>query len=540
MNLRKFNWQITILSIIVLIAGFNIFFNLGEKHLHQDENAHFLTAYGFKQTGDFVKWDFLNERALEPYTRNFIYTYVVYVSNSLFGWNEFSTRLPGAIIGVLGVFLIYFITILITRKQAIALGASYLYSVNDVVLYFARFARGYIFLMLIAIVLFYLSYLIAKSTNVKDLIKLTGLSALFFILGLHFHPTIVLLLPGALIAMSIFFFRNYSVKKYHLIYLLILLGFILILLNILGRIEIVPYLNFEEHISLEFELTNYDFIYLKHLTNPYNIPYYVLFILPFILIFTWRKNKELSYVLGSFVFIPLAISAYMFNRYEDFRYIAIIQPIFIILVSSSIYYLIDFLKLKKTWKFLLFGLIILLIIPFQFPGVHGSNFLVQESQATSDNIELGRIHRRAATPELEKTYEWIFNQPSDRVTIIKPSDGGINWDDNYYLWKYLERYPNKKLILYQETAYYSGKFNEVYHHSKYYTNLDKNVPFESIIHQNDTYIVANVRHLMNQDLLYELDNNCINLADQIEIVKFNYFEEYSKEENNYFPNVFTC
>lgn len=529
-----------IAGVILLICFFNIFSNLGDKPLHQDENVHFSAAYGFKETGDFVKWDFLNNRPLEEYNRNFVYTYAVYASNSLFGWSEFSTRLPGAIIGFLGVILIYIVVLNISKKQAIALAASYLYAVNDIIIYFARFARGYVFLMFIAITLFYLCYLITKSSNKKDLVKLNVLTFLLFILGLHFHPTAILILPAILISTFIFFVKNYPIRKYHSIYLIFLLVSLFLTLNIIGKLETIPSINFEEHVSLEFELKDYSFFYMKHLTNPYNFSYIALFILPILFIFTWRKNRELAYNLFSFVYIPIILSIYMFNRYEDFRYIAVIQPIFIILLSSLIYYFIDILRIKKAWKFTLLILALLLLIPFQFPGVYGDNNFVHESQATWDNTDAGRIHRRAAAPELERTYDWIFSQPSTYITLVKTANGGIDWSDRYYLDEYVKKYPDKNVNLFYETDYYTGKFNEAYSHSTYYKDLRNNIPYKNIIYENNTYIISNLRHLTNKDLLMELDSNCQNLAQEIGVSRFNYFEEYSIEENNYYPNVFIC
>ena len=54
------------------------------------------------------------------------------------------------------------------------------------------------------------------------------------------------------------------------------------------------------------------------------------------------------------------------------------------------------------------------------------------------------------------------------------------------------------------------------------------------------YAVAPLRHLTNKEIMKYLDNNCNNLAKNIGIHQFNYFENYKYSENNYFPNVFMC
>ena len=538
-------WCSTIFIIILIIGGSNIFVNLGKLPLHQDENLHFITAYGFKETGQFVQWNFLYNIPGEEYTRNFIYTYFVFLSCKLFGFSEFSTRLPGALVGFFGIFLIYFISKPIFKNKKISLVGAYIYSVNDVIIYFSRFVRGYIFLIILSIIIFYLCNTLFKETKFKKGIIKGVIILLLFIFSFNFHATAVLLLPLIILTYSIFLIKALPFKKYFLVYIAFLAAVIFVILSIFGVLNLfnLPF-NISNQINLNFNISQYDTIYLIHITNPYNLPYYYLFIFLLCFIIGLKKNlaRNLSFLVS--IYLPLFFSLYFFNRYEDFRYIAVIQGIFVLFISSSVYifFILFFgnIKKRKPLKLLILIILVLLVISIQISYVPQIKPFSQISQANWKNIEGDRIHRRTAQPELYKTFDYLFGLPEDNLVIIRLEDGGINWNDNYYLSEYLKRFPNKKVVLYKETESYSGKFNEIYSFNKSYENLDKNVTYGHIIYNRDTYILANLRHLTNDQLMKILDTNCKNIAGKIGIVKYNYFASYADYENNYFPNVFVC
>ncbi|OGJ19903.1 hypothetical protein A3K73_08090 [Candidatus Pacearchaeota archaeon RBG_13_36_9] len=549
-NIAKFTykegvWYSIIFLIILLIGGSNIFINLGKLPLHQDENLHFMTAYGFKETGHFVEWDFLNNRSLEPYTRNFIYTFFVYLSCEIFGFSEFSARFPGALTGFFGIFLIYFISKSFFKNKKISLLAAYTYSVNDVILYFSRFVRGYIFLMVISIIVFYFCKTLFRETKIKKGVMKGILILLLFIFSLNFHATAILLLPFIILTYFVFLIRFFPFKKYFLIYITFFILVVFIILNIVGflRLFSLPF-NIPQQINLDINLSQYDIIYLMHITNPYNFPYYFLFIFLPYLIINFKRNltRNLSFLTS--IYLPLFFSLYFFNRYEDFRYIAVIQGIFIIFISYLVYifFIFFFGNTKKIKPLKLIGLIILifLVISIQIPYVPQVKPFSKTSQANWENSEGSRIHRRVAQPELYKTFDYLFGLQGDNLVIIRLEDGGINWNDNYYLFLYLKDNPGKKIIFYKENAYYGGKFDEIYNFNKTYEKLDENVTYEEIIYKWDTYIIGNLRHLTNQQLMKILDADCKNLARKIGIERYDYFPSFAEYENDYFPNVFVC
>jgi 4-amino-4-deoxy-L-arabinose transferase-like glycosyltransferase len=533
------NYKMITLILIIIVGFSNIFLNLEKLPLHQDEQYHFETAYGYKETGNFVKWNFLYNTPEKNYERNIIYTYLVHISNETFGWSETSSRLVSAIIGFFGLFLIFFVTKRIFNSN-IALLSAYIYSVNDAIIYFSRFVRGYIFIMVASIIVFYLSYRLSQEKNwYKGSFYIILLLLLFFI-GLTFHPTFILLLPTTLMSVGIYIFKNISVKKEILI-----VGLLFSIIGIITLFLTKPIsFGITNHIATNINWLQYDLSYLKHITNPYNLPYFFFILLPiFSIVSIVRKYHfyKVHTLLLPGVIVPLLLSLYLFDRYEDFRYIAVLQPIFIIYISMLLYSIFGFLKNKKNSTNIL-TLILLLIttISFQAPYFPRIPFLTKTSQANWENIEGARIHRRTAVPESIKAFDYMFSQNDEELIIVRLEDSGIGWSDTYYLKQYSKKYPDKKITFYRENAYYSGSFDEIYSWNKNYDLLDKNIPYAELVFKKDTYVIGNLRHLTNKKLMILLDTSCTNIAKDIGIVRYSYFISYQEYQNNYFPNVFIC
>ncbi len=536
----KEGWGYISIFFIIFIIGFsNIFINLTNLPLHQDEIFHFSTAYGLKETGTFVTWDYLNNIPQSAYTRNNIYTILVFISSSVMGFSVFAGRFVSAIFGVFGLFAIYYISKKMFSSKKIALISAYIYSVNDIIIYFSRFLRGYIILILLSILILYLCYnLLLNKNHLKSSVYYILGIIFSFLVALNFHATAFLLLPLILIVFLIYLFKMLPIRKYFFIYILAISITSLFILNILGVVKLIqlPF-NIYNHINLNINLNNYDPSYFYNILNSYNISINLLIAMPFLLLSTLKsKNNVLKIILLNFsIFIPLIISLYFFNRYEDFRYIATIQGLFIIYLS---FYIVKISYLYK-WRRLILITLLMLFISFQFPYFPQINLVSKQAIANFKNIESQRIHRRTAVPESKKVFNYLINySKAEKITILRLADGGINWDDNYYLNIYLSN-SNKKVSFYIENAYYSGKFDEIFNNNKY-IDLEKNIDYTSLIYNDNTYIIGNLRHLTNKKMLSILDTECKNLSPELGIIKYNYFENYKNQNNNYYPNVFKC
>ncbi len=178
----------SLVFVLILIIWFsNIFVNLWKLPFHQDEVYHFSPAVTYSKTWEFAKWDFLYDEIWDTKwtDRNKTLTILTSYSQRLFWLSEFSSRLPVALAWLFGLFLIYFISIKITWNRIIWLISMYIYSVNDVILYFSGFLRAYIFLLILCLWLFYLLYRFLYIKNKKIKLIYAFFSTFLFLFWLY-------------------------------------------------------------------------------------------------------------------------------------------------------------------------------------------------------------------------------------------------------------------------------------------------------------------------------------------------------------------
>lgn len=520
---------------ILLLWASNIFINLWKLPFHQDEQFHFSPAVSFNETWDFAKWDFLNNQIGEKKwtDRNRSLTVMSAWTQKLFWISEWSSRLPVALAGFLGLFLIYFVASQITQNKDIWLIAVYFYAISDPILYFSRFLRWYIFLALIGLLLFYVLYKFLSTESKKKKWIYLLYSLWLFILGVEFHATIILLFPIVVLLLFLFITEIYSIKKHIWIYSGFFLIFWILWLNILGIIHwfYMPY-DIQSHISLNIDLAKAQTIYLDHITQSFHMWYALVFLLPMLFIFQSKKYRNFYFLLFWCVYIPLIFSIYFFNRYEDFRYILVIQPIFLIFVSSFIYML---WKTMSQNYIVLIGMI-LLFAPLQIPYVKEFLPITKTSLANWTSIEWSRLHFRVAQPENHKAFDYIFSN-IDNFYMLRFQDGWINWEDNYYLAQYRRKYPNVQFSYFSNLDYYSKDFKETYNTQN--TPWVDKISFGDLYESHETLVLLmSVKHLMNAELLNFIENNCRNIAPDIWIIQHAVIK--ADGENNYFPNVYIC
>lgn len=526
-----------VLFISILIIWFsNIFINLWKLPFHQDEQYHFSPAITYNNTWEFAKWDFLNN-TIWDYSwadRNKSLTIMTSISQKIFWLSEFSSRLPIAIFGFLWMFLIFFVSKEITQNREIWLISMYFYAINDAILYFSRFLRWYIFLALIWLIIFYLIYRFLNEDENKKKLYFFILSIICFLIWFEFHATIILVWPLIIFGSFILINNFFSFKKHYLIYILFFSLLSIILLNILWIIHIfnTPY-NIQNHIILNTNFSDWKTIYLDHISNSFNLWYVLIFILPIIFLYQFWKNYKIYTLFFLWIYVPLFFSIYFFNRYEDFRYILILQPLFIIFISYFIFYIWK----TSTKNYLILFILIFLTSSIQFYWLKEIIPLSKKSIANWENIEWARLHFRLAQPENKKAFDYLFNN-FDNMRILRIQDWWINWDDNYYLSNYAKRYPNINFSYYSNQNYYSDKFKEVYNTKN--STIDKNqVSFYDLYNKNyNLILVANVKHLFEKELLNFIENNCKNISPDIWIVKHKVLQ--ADWENNYFPNIYIC
>ena len=196
---------------IFFIAAILRFYQLGANppSLTWDETSVGYNAYSILKTGadEYGTFFPISIRSFDDYKPP-LYTYLTIPSIALFGLNEFSVRLPGAIIGVFSIIVIYFLVKELLQKwdknlgEAVALTGSFFLAISPWHLQFSRAAFegnvGLFFLML-GLLLFF--------KGLRDG-KFLVLSSLSFILSLYSYHSFRFLIPLFLFFLILFFWRE--------------------------------------------------------------------------------------------------------------------------------------------------------------------------------------------------------------------------------------------------------------------------------------------------------------------------------------------
>ena len=213
--LKKNYFGLTFL-LIILIAAFLRFYQLGinPPSLTWDEASIGYNAYSILKTGkdEYGTRLPLSIRSFDDYKPP-LYVYLTVPSVGMFGLNEFSVRLPSAIIGILSVITIYFLVKEFLQKwdrkkqELIALFSAFFLAISPWSLQFSRAAFegniGVFFLMLGIL-------LILKGfRNGRYLI----FSSIALVLSIYSYHSFRLLIPLLLFFLAIFFWQEILRKK---------------------------------------------------------------------------------------------------------------------------------------------------------------------------------------------------------------------------------------------------------------------------------------------------------------------------------------
>lgn len=127
--------------IFLFFLFFSIFFNLGKRPLFGVEGRWAEAAREMTLKGSW----FLPTINFEPHiTKPLIPFWLIKVSGELFGYSEFSVRLPGSLLALFSVLLLYLLSKKLLEKRG-ALAATFLYSASLGFVEFARLAQSEIY-----------------------------------------------------------------------------------------------------------------------------------------------------------------------------------------------------------------------------------------------------------------------------------------------------------------------------------------------------------------------------------------------------------
>lgn len=201
---------------IILLSVVLRFYQLGTNppSLDWDEASSGYNAYSILKTGsdEYGNKMPLTFRSFDDYKPP-VYIYLTVGSVALFGLTEFAVRFPAAIIGVVAVIAVYFLTQEILQnwdkklRQHIALTASLFLAISPWHLQFSRAAfEGNIGICFLTISLVFFFKGIKKSWYFF-------LFALFFILSFYSYHSFLLINPILLVALLVLFYKDLLKQK---------------------------------------------------------------------------------------------------------------------------------------------------------------------------------------------------------------------------------------------------------------------------------------------------------------------------------------
>ncbi|MDP2638378.1 MAG: glycosyltransferase family 39 protein [Candidatus Levybacteria bacterium] len=220
-----------ILILIILIGIFLRFYQLGSNppSLTWDEVSLGYNAYSILKTGsdEYGNRFPLSIRSFDDHKPP-LYAYLAVPSIAIFGLNEFSVRLPSAIIGVLSVVAIYFLVKEFLQRwdkkhqELIALASALFLAISPWHLQFSRGAfEGNIGLFFLLVgILFFL-----KGLNRSNLFLLSSFS---FVLSIYSYHSFRLLVPLILLFFGIIFWKKILKGKLYFIISILLLGLLVL------------------------------------------------------------------------------------------------------------------------------------------------------------------------------------------------------------------------------------------------------------------------------------------------------------------------
>ncbi|MFW6233369.1 MAG: ArnT family glycosyltransferase [Nanoarchaeota archaeon] len=425
----KEGWVYSIGLILIVLIGFFIFsYNLGEHEFREDEFQVVDAATGYLYTGEFYKWNWLENKSGKDtdciekdkfckYDRAWIHTWLVSKSFKIFGISEWSARIISVIFGLFLLIIIYFFSKKFFGNKSLSIIISLLFALNPNYIVFFRYTRMYALLIPAFLLMIYFLYKVIEEKK-KDLKYWVILIILIYI-NSKIHINSLFIIQSVIIFL---FFNNLLLKKYYKYLMWVIIGVIPILM-----ILILKQLNiFTNYINLITFFEKQNYIYLDYLMR-YPFPkfiniFFILIIAYFILA---HRNKKLIY-LYSIILFSLVFLIWIANRYAGFTYISHITTISILLITYGYFILIKIYK-NKIFKIFLISLLILIV---------ANNFYLNFDIIYENDTKYG---------EFSKAYEIIIDKYNYKNEVIFGQ-----YLRNYYLKdlggniKYISMLNNKK------------------------------------------------------------------------------------------------
>ncbi len=406
---------ILIFFIGLLLTMFIYGHDLGKQDLWSDEYQVVATAKGYTETGEFKKWDFIeNEISETPYSRAYPHTWLIAQSYKVFGISEWSSRIVSVVFGV--IFYVLFFWLLLTWFGSLEVaGLVALVVISEFYfIHLFRMTRMYSILIPLTFTTFYLFFRALTGTNKYKIIneKITKFVNKFFNFNLLYF------LAALVFALFSFIIHVNSIVILIAVYLLLFYLSIttkekkywynFILATIIGVITGGIYLN-----SLSgwtnMEITFFENRAYQYIEFLFQAPFMtntgvILAFMSVFLMFT-LTNKPLKTKLAFFLF-PIAITVILFVYIIEYkgvayRYISHIAPLVIFVVVGVYLLIMKSLYHKFIYWFALLFIVVLSIIS----GIQGNDRVLNDNKVFPHYSEAYKVINENA-----KSNDAVFGQ----------------------------------------------------------------------------------------------------------------------------------
>jgi len=196
------NRYIILVGSLVIIGFYLRMKNIGRLGYNIDESFHVLAARGILETGlPILKFD----RGL--YYRGSTVSYLVSLSHLLFGESELASRIPSALVGSLGIYVVYLVASLqINKKTGII--AAVLFSFNLWVVYFSRISRMYIYIPLFYLLISLVLVRLVRQINTSRINMKTGTFFILISVSAFFTHRLIILSTLSILVYSYVMLEN--------------------------------------------------------------------------------------------------------------------------------------------------------------------------------------------------------------------------------------------------------------------------------------------------------------------------------------------
>ncbi len=362
-NKNKWEWPALC---VLLILAFGVFaYQIDVRDFQSDEFQVIQAAKSFQEARSFYKWDWLEKKpgnltdCIEVdrhchYTRAWPHTILVSGSFALFEMSEASARMVSVLLGVIFIAVLYFFARWATQIPSVALfiaGAAVIYP-SYVEIF--RNTRMYALLLPLFLALIYTLYRTLSEKNhplilnkipsvlrpVFDFnMKWAIICCLIFFITMETHFNSLIVVPATILYfITLAFVRSYRQNFYALFSIISLTLVVIITVLIKTDILQIPFTHFLSFFGRD-NTVYYEFLVQYPFSFSVGLVLYLiaLFSIPF----EETKKRNILIFLHIIIISSAIFFSYIADRYSGFAYISHVTPLAIIVITYSLWRLLQ-------------------------------------------------------------------------------------------------------------------------------------------------------------------------------------------------------